>query len=153
MQPMNGENIMANVQYDVSDYNVTIFRGHVREDGRILHGIRSDGKLEWRTQEAYKSHEVKRKKRNAHKRARRKHWLNKYKTEKGCSVCGVKNINPLMLHLDHINPLTKVNNVCNLAAGNLKRLMTEVRKCRVLCFDCHIVHTAEQNTKGRYDDA
>ena len=40
------------MDYTVADYNVTIFRGHVREDGRVLHGIRFDGALEWRKPDA-----------------------------------------------------------------------------------------------------
>jgi len=135
-------------QYTVDDYNKTIFRGHVRDDGRILHGIRHDGQLEWRKPDAYNRHETLRKNRNAYKNARRKHWINNYKVSQGCSVCGVKDINPLMLQLDHIDPLTKVNNIGNLATGNLKRLINEMRKCRVICFECHIEHTAQQNRKG-----
>ena len=134
-------------QYTVDDYNKTIFRGHVREDGRILHGIRSDGQLEWRKPDAFHKHESMRRKRNAYRRARRKHWINLYKISQGCSVCGVKELNPLLLQLDHIDPLTKVKNVGNLASGNLKRLINEMRKCRVICFECHIKHTAKQNRK------
>lgn len=135
-------------QYTVDDYNKTVFRGHVREDGRILHGIRSDGQLEWRKPDAYYRHETLRRNRNAYKRARRKYWINKYKVSQGCSVCGVKEIHPLMLQLDHIDPSLKVANVPDLACGNLKRLIDEMRKCRVICFECHIEHTAQQNRKG-----
>jgi hypothetical protein len=139
---------MTITNYSVTDYNVTVFRGHVREDGRILHGIRHDGQLEWRKPDAYHRHEALRKKRNAYKRARRKHWINKYKVSQGCSVCGAKDIHPFMLQLDHIDPSLKVANVPDLASGNLKRLMDEMRKCRVICFECHVEHTAEQNRKG-----
>ena len=110
-------------EYTVADYNVNVFRGHVREDGRILHGIRSDGKLEWRKPDAYKKHERKRGARNAWRRLRRKHWLNKYKIHHGCSVCGSKNLHPWLLQMDHIDPSTKVANVSDLATGSLKRFM------------------------------
>ena len=136
------------MDYTVADYNVTIFRGHVREDGRILHGIRSDGALEWRKPDAYKKHEQKRAKRNANKKARRKHWLSRFKLHHGCSVCGEKNIHPTSLHMDHIDPSTKIANVSDLATGNLRRFMEEVRKCRVICFLCHVEHTAEQRKRG-----
>lgn len=138
--------------YTVEDYNKTVFRGHVRADGRILHGIRSDGKLEWRKPEAFARHEQLRLVRNRNKRARRKHWINKYKLHNGCSVCGVKPSHPIMLQLDHINPEDKIDNVGNLAATNLKRLINEMRKCRVICFDCHVEHTANQNRKDKDND-
>ena len=127
-------------EYTVADYNVNVFRGHVREDGRILHGIRSDGKLEWRKPDAYKKHERKRGARNAWRRLRRKHWLNKYKIHHGCSVCDSKNLHPWLLQMDHIDPSTKVANVSDLATGSLKRFMREVRKCRIVCFLCHVNH-------------
>lgn len=136
------------INYTVDDYNVNVFRGHVREDGRILHGIRSDGVLEWRKPDAYKKHEQKRAKRNANKRLRRKHWLSRFKLHHGCSVCGVKNLHPIMLQMDHVDPSTKVANVSDLATGNLKRFMEEVRKCRVICFLCHVKHTTEQRKRG-----
>ena len=119
------------MDYTVDDYNVNVFRGHVREDGRILHGIRSDVVLEWRKPDAYKKHEQKRAKRNANKRLRRKHWLSRFKLHHGCSVCGAKNLHPIMLQMDHIDPSTKVANVSDLTTGSLKRFMEEVRKCRV----------------------
>lgn len=139
------------IEYTVEDYNVNVFRGHVREDGRILHGIRSDGVLEWRLPNAFKSHENKRKMRNAQKNKQRKRWINKYKQHHGCSVCGVKDVNPRQLHFDHIDPLTKHDNVSNMVTGNLKKLIREIRKCRVICFECHVDHTAEQNRTGTYN--
>jgi hypothetical protein len=132
-------------QYTVDDYNVTVFRGHVREDGRILHGIRSDGVLEWRLPNAFKNHEKNRRKRNSERRARRKRWLDKYKLHKGCSVCGKKDMHPWLLQMDHIDPSTKKANVGDLATGSLKKLMAEVRKCRIVCFPCHVNHTTKQN--------
>ena len=135
-------------QYTVADYNVNVFRGHVREDGRILHGIRSDGVLEWRKPDAYKRHEQNRRKRNAYKRARRKHWLDKYKLHHGCSVCGTKNIHPFMLQMDHLDPSTKIGNVGDLATGSLRKFIDEIRKCRIVCLPCHVEHTNIQRQNG-----
>ena len=135
-------------QYTVADYNVTIFRGHVREDGHILHGIRSDGVLEWRKPDAFKRHEDNRRKRNARKRARRKHWLERYKLHHGCSICKRKDIHPFMLQMDHLDPNTKVGNVGDLATGSLRKFIDEIRKCRVVCMPCHVEHTAKQRENG-----
>jgi hypothetical protein len=74
-------------------------------------------------------------------------WLNQYKVEQGCVYCGY-NSHPSALQLDHIDPETKykTKNGKRLNPGELVRysqaiLFAEVRKCRVLCANCHAVHT------------
>ena len=70
----------------------------------------------------------------------RRRWLNIYKVRKGCSLCGY-NENSAALQFDHLDPSTKVRDVSNMITLKLKRLMDEVRKCRVLCANCHMIHT------------
>ncbi len=74
-------------------------------------------------------------------------WLNAYKVKKGCCHCGY-NQHPTALQLDHIDPDTKytTDKGVRLNPGQLVRysqaiLFAEVKKCRVMCANCHAVHT------------
>ena len=80
------------------------------------------------------------------RKARRKHWLNKYKLAKSCELCGY-NKSPYALHFDHLNSSTKVKAVSRMIMGSLKTLMLELRKCRVLCANCHFVISAEEELR------
>lgn len=74
------------------------------------------------------------------RRKRRRERLNTYKVKKGCSICGY-NSNPLALQFDHIYPQTKLKEVSKLIGGDLKKIFKEIRKCRVLCANCHMILT------------
>ena len=80
------------------------------------------------------------------RRARRKHWLNKYKLAKSCELCGY-NKSPYALHFDHLNSDTKIKPVSRMILGSLENLMLELRKCRVLCANCHFIVSAEEELR------
>ena len=72
---------------------------------------------------------------------RRSYWVNKYKQAKGCCLCGYR-LHPVALDFDHLNPLEKEFNLHKRNIHiNLKRYMNEVRKCRILCSNCHRIET------------
>ena len=75
------------------------------------------------------------------RRNRRKYHLNKYKIKNGCNYCGY-NKSPYALDFDHIDPRTKIKPVSRLTLGSLKNLMGEVRKCQVLCKNCHAIKSS-----------
>ncbi len=76
---------------------------------------------------------------------RRRYWLDKYKESKGCSACGY-NAEGVAIDFDHIDPKTKKFNISHrLAAATLKSLFTEIRKCRLLCANCHRIKTKKDN--------
>ena len=54
---------------------------------------------------------------------------------RGCEVCGEKEICCLELH--HIDPKTKRINIGRFNSYSLADLRQEVRKCIVLCANCH----------------
>ena len=92
---------------------------------------------------------------------RRQHWLSKYKVAKGCCNCGYNDY-ALALDFAHINASEKSIEItkhgpCGSGIGKmycrisikdkiknrqyLKELMCEVRKCKVLCKNCHVKET------------
>jgi len=76
----------------------------------------------------------------AKRRDRRKYWLSKYKIAKGCSRCGYRE-HAGSLDFDHINIETKIRPVSRMTLGTIENLILEVRKCVILCKNCHQVKT------------
>ena len=79
---------------------------------------------------------------------RRKQRIDSIKLSAGCCVCGYKE-HSAALDFDHIDPSTKEFLIPRyLARTNLKRLFAEIRKCRIICANCHRVHSREQWNNG-----
>ena len=151
------------ITYTPQDYNVTIHRGFVREDGKILWGLNPKLKsgLEWRTPEAFRRN-VKQK--QAARKVRyhnHKNTIDDLKLEHGCEICGFgthkyakkwrKHV-AMMLEFDHIDPATKLHNVCDMANYSWELIQAEIDKCRVICKVCHCIHTGNQNRKETSDE-
>lgn len=67
--------------------------------------------------------------------------MGKYKMAKGCKECGY-NANPVALDFNHRDPSTKeFMPSSRMLTMSLKRIIAEVRKCDVLCANCHRIHT------------
>ena len=89
--------------------------------------------------------------RNRYKRARRKHWINLFKVAKGCVSCGY-NHSPYALDLDHIDKTTKVMAPSKMFLFTLNKLIGEIRKCQVMCRNCHGIKSAvDELNKARGD--
>ena len=83
----------------------------------------------------------------AKRRDRRKHHLNKFKIKKGCVMCGYS-LHGCALDFDHLDRSTKVAAVSRLVLGKLSKLFAEIRKCQVICKNCHQVKsTMEEKRK------
>lgn len=65
--------------------------------------------------------------------ARRKMWLEDFKREVGCQICGERE--PCALQLHHVDPLEKDREVSQCRTW--KGLFAEIRKCLMLCANCH----------------
>jgi hypothetical protein len=72
--------------------------------------------------------------------------VNRWKEGKGCSWCGFKGRH-YQLHLDHIDPTTKVNmrHRAYEPGWSKIRIKAEVRKCQLLCANCHAEKTFSNN--------
>ena len=69
--------------------------------------------------------------------ARNTRFVNRYLRFKSCERCGQKDFRTFVFH--HRDPCTKSNTVSRLKTSgcSLKRLKIEIRKCEVLCANCH----------------
>ena len=79
----------------------------------------------------------------AHKdRLRKKIW--QIKKELGCEICGY-NEHPAALQFDHLEPSNKEFTISRAISDSIawQRIEAEIEKCRVLCANCHAIHTHE----------
>jgi hypothetical protein len=74
---------------------------------------------------------------------RRRYWLDKYKCSKGCEICGY-NEQPVALHFDHKYPSEKKRAIAHMMDYKLTNLINEIRKCRILCANCHYIETDKE---------
>jgi len=77
-------------------------------------------------------------------RAARRQYVAAYKMEIGCELCGYA-AHSAALHLDHINPEEKLVTVSRMISEghSFDAIDAELSKCRVLCANCHSIHTYE----------
>jgi len=74
---------------------------------------------------------------------RRKDKLDNYKVKRGCDLCGY-NSHPYALHWDHRYG-EKIKNVSQMIENRkLSVVFAEIRKCRLLCANCHTVISCEE---------
>ena len=79
---------------------------------------------------------------------RKRDEVNKIKLQRGCENKDCKwqgDFLPGMLHFDHLDPNEKSFTISRrIDALSLSRIIKEISKCRVLCANCHMKHTAKQ---------
>lgn len=69
------------------------------------------------------------------KRAYNRTMTRRFKKLCGCKFCGEKEVVTLDLH--HVNPKEKDKDPSSLYCYSTQRLRDEIRKCIVLCSNCH----------------
>lgn len=67
-----------------------------------------------------------------------------YLSDKQCVICAENDIR--VLEFDHINPQDKLFNISQAVRLDKKwfDVIEEIKKCRILCANCHKKHTASQ---------
>lgn len=77
----------------------------------------------------------------------KKEYINNLKNVP-CADCGVL-YPPMVMDFDHRDPNTKVDGVANMIQGKgWKLLIEEVKKCEVICANCHRIRTWKRLNKG-----
>jgi len=81
-------------------------------------------------------------KKSKYRRERNSLFISRVKMRLGCQCCGYKE-HPSALDFDHIDPSTKNSNDYSAMNSNWsrKRIKEGMRKCRVLCANCHRIHS------------
>lgn len=70
-------------------------------------------------------------------------FVSRYKLFVGCAFCGYKE-HSAALHFDHIDPKEKCFSISQgYRSKGIDTLKKEMRKCQVLCANCHAVKTYE----------
>ena len=78
-----------------------------------------------------------------HRKSTRKklEYIKRYKMLVGCAFCGYKQ-HYAALEFDHINPSEKLGTISQAyRSWGMKKIKDEIRKCQVLCSNCHRVKT------------
>lgn len=76
------------------------------------------------------------------RRSRNRAIVNAYKLEKGCARCGFK-AHPAAMDLHHRDGDSKEFGISGRIAS-VEKLVVEMKKCEVLCANCHRIHHAEE---------
>jgi len=69
---------------------------------------------------------------------RRRHWLIKYKLERGCECCGY-NANDRALVFQHVNPRERAFKITAALHWGLPKLFEEIKKTQVKCMNCVMI--------------
>ena len=78
-----------------------------------------------------------------------RNFVKRYKKLVGCTICGW-NKSTWGLHFDHIDPKDKTRDVSQMIKGGRLSLKKEMRKCRLICANCHSIHTEQQHHSKKY---
>jgi len=85
---------------------------------------------------------VRRKQLNDRKKTLKKEW-DEYKKTLSCTACGFNH--PAALDFHHEDPTTKLDSVNQfISNGQFKKAYEEIKKCIVLCANCHRIHHHDQ---------
>ena len=133
--------------------NIFFVCGDTREDCYIFDGyitvrLKRDGyfKENWREPNSFKKNAANKKLYKKHLYNKVSNYLNNYKLSKGCRECGY-NKSPYALEFHHRDRNSKCNNVSNIRKSSwvqLDNIVKEVKKCDILCSNCHKILTKKE---------
>jgi hypothetical protein len=89
----------------------------------------------------YKDKE-KQKKSGRNSKHRKREWLNEYKSNLVCELCGY-HTHVAAIEFHHKNPEEKVKSISKMMNQNSSKenIMKEIQKCMAVCSNCHaIIH-------------
>lgn len=74
-----------------------------------------------------------------------------YKVENGCKDCGY-NAHHAALEFDHLPGYKKVSSPTTLAGRGWNSVLTEIKKCDVVCSNCHSIRTWQRRQQLLKDE-
>lgn len=75
-----------------------------------------------------------------------KEMVNRYKTQP-CKDCGIQ-YNPWIMHFDHRDPSIKLFTIGDRGNKCIKDVINEIKKCDVICSNCHAERSYRQFKAG-----
>ena len=103
----------------------------------------------WYTDKAKKNQRKQKAKQKKQNSDRNRKFVRRYKRLLGCILCGWNKCT-WGLHFDHINPHDKTRDVSKMMGSSRAELKKEIRKCRLICANCHSIHTEQQHLSKKY---
>lgn len=86
------------------------------------------------------------------RRERNQQYLINQLFGKKCEECGIDDIR--VLAYDHLLQYQKFANIADLVSrgAQIQKIEEEIKKCRILCHNCHMIHTISVHATGWYKD-
>ena len=97
------------------------------------------------TMRVYKENPAPFMKRNKKRVEKCMQYIVDYLQKHPCVDCGESNI--IVLEFDHLPQYEKTTEVTKLAHWGIKKVIKEIKKCEVVCANCHKIRTA---TRGKW---
>lgn len=118
--------------------NIEKHLSEFRRDCYRQDGYRSECKVCSRAQNKSRYSERYGEKYNARNRKKyyeRVEFITSYKLLHPCIICGEDNTSCLDFH--HLDMTEKEYTISHILSGNIEKIVTELKKCVVLCSNCH----------------
>lgn len=139
---------------EADDLNLPLKHYELREDGYtfMYYYKRGDKVYEmWNSPQTMIKVRSRRRKQQKEHVKKTKKYVKRVKLYFGCQVCGYKKCSDA-LQFDHLDVKSKLREVSKMSSCGFKKIKDEIRKCRVLCANCHAEHTQVQREEGIFDN-
>lgn len=139
---------------DAERLNLPLKPSFVREDGYTFryYYTRGDNIYEmWNSPQTMVKVAIRKSRDKKQHSKKIKKFIKRVKLFLGCSICGYKKCNEA-LQFDHVDVHSKTMDISRMSGYSFKSLKNEMRKCRVLCANCHAEHTQIQREEGIFNN-
>ena len=139
---------------DTKNLNLPLEPSYVREDGYTFryYYTRGDKIYEmWNSPKTMAKVAIRKSLDKKEHSKRIKKFVKRVKLYLGCGTCGYKKCNEA-LHFDHVEVYNKYREISRMGGYSFKAIKNEMRKCRVLCANCHAEHTQVQREEGLFNN-
>jgi len=152
--PIHKMKMMYLNREDAKKLNLPLIPSYVREDGYTFryYYTRGDKIYEmWNSPQTLAKVAIRKSNDKKQHSKKIKKFIKRVKLFLGCIICGYKKCNEA-LHFDHVDIHNKIMDISRMSGYSFKTLKNEMRKCRVLCANCHAEHTQVQREGGLFNN-